>query len=178
MVLGVFALVLLGLGLWAKVYFYGISTPQGWRELRALRRDPMADYDPPHTKLRSRSQQAHDTRDVFGHDDETEIRKSYEILGKPGRAVASVDKAATLAGWRFIEATCSVPDKEIHQFFDKRLGAGFTAQMFTRVELPGGPYRGEYRRLSITLWRNDIELDSVPKPQTRKDISCLDGSPE
>jgi len=133
----------------------------------------MADYDPPHTKLRSRSQQAASTDDVFGSKKETEIFKFYEIGGQPSRTIASVEKAARPAGWGFVEASCSVADKRLELTFKKRLKE-FTAIMSTGVELPRGLYRDEYRKTWITLESNHYNLDLAPKPQTRKDISCLD----
>ena len=179
-------LVLLGVFIVAFMLFFiaRLFEPKtlesGRREIRAMKRDPVARFRAPGTTLRHEEEHSA-ARDPFGEGISTSsIRQMFEMTGEPGDTMEAYRLTARQNGWQLVAEGCSRAERATAAVFGKRFD-GFDASLVVHAQLDRDPaldvlYGVPGRRgLLVTLDASEATLEelSVDAGLRRNDVHCL-----
>lgn len=149
------------------------STPEGRRELRALRREPLLGFRTPGTRLRETSE-APAGKDWWNADQSTEIRQRFDVEGEPGEPVDAYRARAQAGGWRLVDTTCSFHLRSTSVTLTRQVaGRPATLEVYGHLRRPppGAPRPG----LLVTI--TGEAPSGAPGPQAtnlrRHNVGCL-----
>lgn len=150
------------------------STPEGRRELRALRKDPVLDFRAPETRLR-RSTDVAAGRDWKNSAQPTEIRRLFTLKGEPGDAADAYRARAIKAGWHLHGVRCSFGLASTSVTLTRSInGQVVTLQIYGYLERVTTYTRD--RGLSVTI-TGEEPMRPADGPEgaglRRRDVHCL-----
>lgn len=149
----------------AKDFISG-ATPEGRRELRALKKDPITKFQAPGSKLLDKKEEPA-SEDSLGFTKDTTFELIYSIDGEPSATVEAYLAPAKRAGWQLIGAHCDryPPSTGLH--FERHTSQ-FTAILTVEASVSTrSPSAGP---------RFSVELKAIP-PQDRAAQQGRGGSP-
>ncbi len=153
------------------------STPEGRRELRALRKEPVLRFRAPGTELRSVEEEpAHE--DWWHASQPTEISQRFRLKGEPGEVVDAYRSRAEAGGWRLVEVRCSFHLRSTIVTLTREVaGRPATLKVYGYLEGPLEPGQRVLERgvlVSLTGEAPERPPQSpLPVPIRQRDVHCL-----